>query len=350
MKKIIISLIVLVAVAAAFFFILQGNKAKNQEEVNIVAQTNAEVAVRVTKAQQEDVSESFAVNGNFLPKTTAEISSEAGGLLIALHVEEGDYVKVGQVIGQVEQELQDINAANAKAALANAQLMLERYEQAHTSGGVTTAQLDQAKLQLSNAKAQYESALLNSKDTQVKSKVNGIVNVKKVELGAVVNPGAAIVEVVDISSLKLRVEVDEVVVSRLAVGQKVNVVPRATAEPLEGTISFIAPASNGALKFPVEITVDNKEAKLKAGMYATAQFNGANSKNVLVVPREAFIGSVSNSQVFVVRNNAAYLTQIKAGENFGDKVEVVEGLKAGDVIVTSGHINLTDEAKVRVLK
>src|SRR5690606_13531893 len=136
-----------------------------------------------------------------------------------------------------------------------------RYEAAYKTGGVTAVQLDQARLQVQNARAQYESAQISSGDTSVRSKSNGIVNKKMVEAGMVVGAGTPIIEVVNISSLKLRVEVDEAVVSRLRSDDTVNVVPSVTKDTIKGKITFIAPASNGALKFPVEITVDNAEGQ-----------------------------------------------------------------------------------------
>ena len=171
-----------------------------------------------------------------------------------------------------------------------------------------------------------------------------------IEVGTVVAPGTPIVEVVDISSLKLRVEVDEGLVGQLALGNTVNIVPSTTGDTLSGKISFIAPASTGALKFPVEITMANPGNKLRAGMYATAVFNRAGVNNVLTVPREAFVGSVSDNQVFVVRDSVAYLTRVQSGVNYGDKVQVLAGLQEGESVVTSGHINLKDKTKVRILK
>lgn len=85
-------------------------------------------------------------------------------------------------------------------------------------------------------------------------------------------------------------------------------------------------------------------------MYGTAVFNRSGATNVLTIPRDAFVGSVSDNQVFVVRNNIAYLTKIKGGVNYGDRVEVISGLKAGDEVVTSGQINLTDKTPIRKLK
>ncbi|NJY61417.1 efflux RND transporter periplasmic adaptor subunit [Salinimicrobium sp. CDJ15-81-2] len=349
-KKSIITIVALIAVAAIFFLILQNNKSNNEAELSIVAQENTEIAVRTAPAQRESISGQFTVNGTFQPQTRANISAEMGGQVVAIYVEEGDEVKAGQVIAKLSGDKINVNLNNAKANLDNAISTLERYEAAYKTGGVTAVQLDQARLQVQNARAQFDSASLSSGDTNVRSKVSGIVNEKMVELGMVVGPGTPIIEVVDISSLKLRVEVDEAVVSRLQVGDTVQVVPSVTKDTISGKITFIAPASNGALKFPVEITVDNSQRTRRAGMYATAVFNESGMDNVLTIPREAFVGSVSDNRVFVLENGIAKLKQIQTGINYGNKVEVTAGLNEGDIVVTSGQINLTDNTPVKILK
>ncbi|UZH55232.1 efflux RND transporter periplasmic adaptor subunit [Salinimicrobium tongyeongense] len=349
-KKTIITIIALAGVAVAFFLILQNNKSKNEAELEIVAQKNTEVSVRTATVKKESLSGQFTVNGTFEPETRANISAEMGGQIVEIYVEEGSEVKQGQVVAKLSGDKINVNVNNAKANLDNAQSTLSRYEAAFQTGGVTAVQLDQARLQVENAKAQYKSAQLSSGDTNVRSKVSGIVNKKMVEEGMVVGAGTPIIEVVNISSLELRVEVDEALVSRIKMGDTVNVVPSVTKDTIKGKISFIAPASNGALKFPVEITVDNEKGQRKAGMYATAVFNEAGNDNVLTIPREAFVGSVSDNKVFVVENGTAKLKEIQTGLNYGDKVQVTAGLNEGDVVVTSGQINLTDNTAVNIIK
>ena len=349
-KKSIITIISLAAVAVIFFLILQNNKSKNEAELALVARENTEVAVRTASAQKESISGRFTVNGTFQPETRANISAEIGGQVMAIYVEEGSEVKAGQVIARISGDKINVNLNAAKANLNTAVSTLERYEAAFKTGGITAVQLDQARLQVENARAQYQAANLNSGDTNVRSKVSGIVNRKMVEVGMVVGIGTPIIEVVDISSLQLRVEVDEAVVSLLESGDTVNVVPGVTKDTIKGKIRFIAPASNGALKFPVEITVDNADGKRKAGMYATAVFNRAGMDNVLTIPREAFVGSVSDNRVFVVEDGTAKLKEIQTGVNYGSKVEVTAGLSEGAEVVTSGQINLTDNTAVNILK
>lgn len=349
-KKTIITIVAVVGVAIAFFLILQNNKRQNQEELAIVAQENTVVTVRTATAKKESMSGRFTVNGTFQPETRSQISAELGGQVVEIYVKQGDRVKEGQILARLSGDKINVNVNNAKANLDNAISTLQRYEAAYETGGITAVQLDQSRLQVENARAQLQAAQLNSGDTNIRSKVNGIVNQKMVELGMVVGPGTPIFEIVDISSLKLNVEVDEALVSQLQDGDTVNVIPSVTQDTLSGEITFISPASTGALKFPVEISIDNSNGKLRAGMYATAVFNQAGMDNVLTIPREAFVGSVSDNQVFVVENGVARLKQIRTGVNYGTKVQVTGGLEEGDVVVTSGQINLTDNTAVEIIK
>lgn len=349
-KKGIISILVIVAVAVGFYFILQHNKSKNQEQVNIVAQSNSDVAVNVVTVQKENVDSEFDVNGTFLPNKKSDISAEMGGQIVALYVQEGSRVAPGQIIAKLKGDKINVNLSNAQANLDQAVSALNRYEAAFKTGGVTALQLDQARLQVKNARAQVQSAQLASGDTNVIAKIGGIVNNKKVEVGMVVGAGTPIVDVVDISSLKLKVEVDESLVSRLALGNLVDIKTNVTNENITGMVTFIAPASNGALKFPVEITISNSNNTLKAGMYGTAMFKNQGNGSQIMIPRKAFVGGVSDNLIFVVRDGVAYLTKIQSGATYGDKVEVLSGLKEGDVVVTDGQINLTDKSKVKILK
>jgi RND family efflux transporter MFP subunit len=190
-------------------------------------------------------------------------------------------------------------------------------------------------------------------DANIKSSINGIVNKRYIEPGAVVNPGTQLFELVDVSRLKLAITVNETQVANLKTGDKVNV--KASVFPdknYSGTISFIAPKADASLNFPVEIEIaSNPGNQLKAGMYGTAVFSFGHTTPVVVIPRSAFVGSVSTNQVFVVENgNLARLRKVIAGRVLGDKVEILQGLNEGDNIITSGQINLADGSKISPIK
>ena len=358
MKKILIAVVIL-ALGGGLAYRLHANKQKNAEEVAIVAQQEAQVAVRAAKVAQENVSDLFSANGTFVAAQDLNVSSEMGGQIVQIYVKEGDFVHEGQVLARTKADRTNVQLENAKAVLETAKANLKRFESAYQTGGVTAQQLEQVRLQLSNAQANYNSAAIVSGDTAVKSKISGIVSSKQVEEGAMVGAGQTLFNVVNIDNLKLKITVDEAQVSRLHVGDKVQVKPSTETETIEGKIVFIAPKSDGALKFPVEILVSNKDKKLRAGMYATAQFAGQSQSATLVVPHSAFVGSVSQNKIFKIvagKNNKgeqvpmAELVTVKSGRNFGDKVEILSGLAAGDQVITSGQINVDNGTPVKVVE
>jgi len=106
------------------------------------------------------------------------------------------------------------------------------------------------------------------------------------------------------------------------------------------------------LNFPVEIEISNNATNdLKAGMYGTALFTSNQQKqNLMIVPRIAFVGSVSSNQVFVLENGIAKLKTVTAGRILGEKVEILKGLSNGETVITTGQINLQDGNKVEVIK
>ncbi|RRN77887.1 efflux RND transporter periplasmic adaptor subunit, partial [Pseudoxanthomonas sp. SGD-10] len=159
-------------------------------------------------------------------------------------------------------------------------------------------------------------------------------------------------DIVNVNTLKLRVNVDEKNVAPLRLGQAVDV--SASVYPdksFTGKITFISPVADGSLNFPVEIEVRNTaNNELRAGMYGTAKFGVDKNADLLVIPRTAFVGSVSDNKVFVVKEGKAYETKVSSGRNFGDYIEINSGLQANDVVVISGQLNLVDGTEIEVIK
>lgn len=337
-------------------FTLVGNKKKSKEETSIVAQVNDRVAVNVAQVKIENISADYIANGTFEPFQEMMFPSEISGKITRVLVDEGSYVRVGQTLAIIRADAQSIDLTAAQAAYQNALTDNQRYENALKTGGVTQQQVDASRLQLKNAKAQLDQAKIKVGDTNVRATISGIVNQRLIEPGSVVSAGTDMFEIVNVSSLKLRVEVGESHVVNLKVGDNIKVKTSVYPDKeFVGKITFIAPKATAALNFPVDIQVsNNKENQLKAGMYGTAIFSQGDdevkSKPVLVVPREAFVGGLNSNQVFVVKDSIATLKKVVSGRNFGDKIEVLGGLNDGETVVTSGHINLTDSAKVKIIK
>lgn len=352
MKRAIIAIIVIGAALVGMFMILNKNKKKVEAETAVVAEKNAAVAVRIDTARTEAMNLAYQANGTFMPKQEVTVAAETGGRVVRVLVDEGSRVGAGQTLAVVEGDKLNVNVSNAQAAYDIAQSNLQRYQSALTTGGVTQAQVDQMRLQFENAKNNLKSAKLTAGDVTIKTSVSGIVNSRKIEPGAYVSPGTPAFDIVNVSTLKLRVNVDEKNVATLRVGQSVEVLASVYSDKkFTGRITFIAPKSDGSLNFPVEIEIaNNPNNDLRAGMYGTAVFGGSGTASALVIPRTAFVGSISDNKVFVLRNGKAIETKVQSGRSFGDLIEITSGLQAGDQVITSGQINLLDQTAVEVIK
>ncbi|CAM4001043.1 efflux RND transporter periplasmic adaptor subunit [Flavobacterium sinopsychrotolerans] len=353
MKKSILTIVLIVATLGIIAYVLTNNKKENEAKTAVVAEKNASISVKVATVKTEEVSLDFVANGNFAPLQELSFSAEKPGRVVRVLVDEGDRVRIGQTLAIVRSEQITADLQTAQASYQNALTDYSRFENAFKTGGVTKQQLDQAKLSLVTSKSRLQQAKVNIGDTNIKATINGIVNKKYVEPGSVLGAGTQLFDIVNVSKLKLKVNVNENQVAGLKVGTtlsvKASVYPDAT---FSGKISFIAPKADASLNFPVEIEIANNAANdLKAGMYGTAEFSANQGKqSLMVVPRNAFVGSVSSNEIFVIENGTAKLKTVTAGRILGDKVEVLNGLSEGETVIVTGQINLQDGSKVDIIK
>ncbi len=352
MKKIIITGVITLAALAGIMYVLKNNKAKNDEATAIVAQKSDGVAVRTAKIEMKTANTTVISNGTFAPLQDLNLSAETAGQVQKVFVKEGDKVSVGQTLAIIKSDKFNVAVNNAQAAYNNAVADAQRFESAYASGGVTKQQLDQVKLQLENAKNNLSSSRLNAGDAIIRATIPGYINSKSIEPGSFVSPGQGLFEIVNISALKLKITVDEKNVSTIKLGDKVTVEsPVFPNEKFEGTITFIAPKADASLNFPVEIQInDSGDQKLRAGMYGNAIFTQKEETPTLLVPRSAFVGSVSSNEVFIAKDGKAILKKVKAGRSFGDTIEIIDGLSEGDEVIISGQVNLTDNSSIQILQ
>lgn len=352
MKKIIITGIVVIAALAGIMYVLNKNKAVNEEQTAIVGQKNAAVAVRAEVADYKDVNAQYITNGTFIPRQEVKLSAETPGRVARVLVAEGAFVKAGQTLAIIDGDKQNVGVSNAQAVYNNAKSEVSRFESAYASGGVTKQQLDQVKLQLENAKNNLRSSQLTASDVNITASFSGVVNKRNIEPGSYVNPGQELFEIVNVSSLKLKVNVDEKNIGFIKLGQSIKVQSAVLADQtFEGKVTFIAPKADASLNFPIELEIKNNASNdLKAGMYGTAFFGSEKSSNALVIPRNAFVGSVSSNQVFVEKDGKAVLTKVVSGRVFGENIEIISGIAKGTRVITTGQINLLDGTAVEIIK
>lgn len=348
-----ITLVVVVGIVALIWWVLMSNKKKNDEKTASVAQVESSVSVRGSVVSNGAFEQNLLVNGSFVPARQLDFPSENSGRVLRVLVDEGSSVRVGQTLAVIKGEQLSIDQESAQMAFQLAEKDVLRYENAFKTGGVTQQQLDQARLAVSNAKARLKDATIRVADTYIRSSINGVVNKRLVEPGSVVSPGMVLFELVDVSRLRLKTMVTEDQIARVRVGQQATITVSALPDQVyQGKVTFIASKAGNTLGFPVELElIHDPKHLVKAGMYGTADFKFSSEAPVMLIPRSAFVGSVSSHEVFVIQKDSTVsMKKVVAGRITGDQVEVLEGLKNGETVVTSGQINLDEGSKVRLVK
>jgi len=350
MKRIIITIVVVIGVLALIGWVLSNNKAENEAKTAVVAQSSGAILVKTAKVGRQPLVLDFSANGNFAANQDLLLKSEVSGRVTRILVKEGSRVSKGQVLALVDPEIINLDKQAAEDALQKLKTDYARYKSSYETGGVTRAQLDEIELQLRNAEVRLQQADRRVQDANIKSPINGIINRRDIEVGAYLSPGTELFEIVDLSQLKLKVTANETQVVNLKVGDKVTIVSTVFPDrEFTGTVSFIAAKADNTLNYPVEITVENNaSSELKAGMYGTAHFKFPQQEPTILIPRGSFVGGVNSNQVYVLEGDStAALRKVVAGRIFGEQVEILRGLEEGETVITSGQINLVDGATVQ---
>ncbi|HEX6223671.1 MAG TPA: efflux RND transporter periplasmic adaptor subunit [Chryseolinea sp.] len=351
MKRTIITVLILVVALAGAAFILKNNKEKMHEQTALAKKVNATVPVQVAEVQEENIGGTFTATGTFSPSKEILVMTEVAGRVVSLPVDEGQFVKKGQLLARIEFATLEAEVKSAEANLQKLTTDKARYERLVKSGGITQAQLDEVNLAYVNAEARVITARKRLSDSFIRAPFAGYVNKRFVEEGTYLNAAKELFEIVEVSKLNMIVNVSEAQV--LSVRQANVITVNADVYPgvsYAAKVNFIGAKADANLNFPVELEITNINDKpLRAGMYGRATFNLQASAPSLVVPRAALIGSTDNAQVYVVTGDSVTLKSLVAGKIFANSVEVVSGLEKGDRVVTTGQINLTDGDKVTVL-
>jgi RND family efflux transporter MFP subunit len=347
-RKIVVPGVLLIVGVVVFLLVSRKTKTEDQPQTRI----STEVPVSVTTVRKDRLTSNLTLVGTIAANNDVNVVSQTQGEVKAVYVKVGEFVKAGTVLVQVDDEIKRSNLAAAEINYQKAKRDFERSETLYQENSISAAQLDAARLALKSAENQLDIADRQLQDTRISSPIGGTTNARMVDVGTMVSPGMTIANIVDISTLKVRVNVAEREAFRLKPGAKVEVTTDVYPDrKFDGSVDNIASKADEAHTYPVEIRIANSTIyPLKAGMFARVSFTSVSPTEALVIPRTAVVGSVKDAQVYVIQNDRAYLRSVIVGDRSGEFLEVIDGLKVGDTVVTSGQNNLSDNTPVTIVR
>ncbi|QRO02701.1 efflux RND transporter periplasmic adaptor subunit [Archangium violaceum] len=323
--------------------------------------------VEVAPVESRDVEYIVSAVGSVEAFEQVQITARVAGVVEQVRFMEGQTVKKGEVLAEIEPTRYSIAVRSAQAALEKAQAAKD---EAETASGRRTAaneakpgllpaeQLDTAQARArtaaadaSAAKAALDQAELNLRDAYVKAPMEGVLQTRTVQTGQYVQPGTVLATLLRRDPLLLRFTVAEADVARLKPGMPARFTVRSDGRTYTGRISYVADAADPASRM-VKVTaeVSGKEAQaLRPGAFATVTVPVETAQGAPVIPQTAVRPSERGFLAFVVEDGKARERVVELGLRTADGlVEVRGGVKPGEQLVVRGGEALKDGAAVRI--
>ena len=305
-----------------------------------------------TKPQKGTIHRWVSLPANFAPWQQVELKARVAGYIEKITVDKGDVVKAQQELIQIEVPELKADLIGHRAEVAAAEIEVKRLHEARAKSPdlILPQAVDDAEAKLAIAKAGMErtNALIDL--AQVKAPFAGTITNRRVDPGAFAAAGGeTLLQLTDVSTLRLQVPVIEIETALLKVGQQVEAkVDALGGAVVKGTLTRIAGTLDAATRtMLIEADFKNDDGKLRPGMFATARIAVEQHDNATTIPVAGLVKEKANSFVFKHVDGKAVKTAVKPGFNDGVNVEVPE-LKADDVILLPGTTTLSDKQPVSI--
>jgi len=352
-----------------------GGKAEDEIE------KKASIAVKAAEVANQDIQDVLEFFGNVEGEQSVKVFSTVPNRVTNIYVNIGDNVRKGQLLATINADKISDAVTQAEAGLEATQSQyntteaeFQRVQKLYDESVVSQSHYDAVKAQRDAAKSavkQMEAALSATssqfQDTRIKSPISGVIAMKNYELGDMAAPQIPFFEVVDMDPIKVSINVIERYLGMITPGlDAIITVNSYPDEKFSGKVNIVNPTLDAMTRTAsAEIIIDNGSLKLKPGMFANVEVITREKKNVPVIPDYAIIektaldysgGKISTGKVkiekfvFTIKDSIALKQQIETGIEHNNLVEILSGIKTGDVIAIQGQHVLLDSSYVNIVK
>jgi len=329
----------------------QGNQ-RGQNNWEDFQQKEIKIPVETSNTKRNTLYAFYTGTASLYAENKTEVAAKTGGQVIRLNVEEGDQVRSGQVLLQIESERLQLEVKRAQANFDKITQDINRKQDLYEQKLIPRDSFESLRYDMQSAEAALALAKLDLSHTRVKSPISGVISARTVQRGNIVGGNQVVFEVTSLSTLQADLYVPERELASIQLGQKaqVNFDALPGSQHLEAKIKRISPvidAKTGTFKTTLEI--NNKEGFLKPGMFGRFRVVFDERADVMTLPRTAIIEIDSERSIFHVVNDQAKKIVITTGFENDGIVEVLSGLDGTEAIVTLGQAGLRANTKVNVV-
>lgn len=334
------------------------------------------VPVEVNSVKTGSIEETMELTGWVKANSLVDVKSKVAGRVESLEillpdgktiaVEEGVEVKAGRQIAVIDHDMYQAQVDAARAAVKASEVEVTdanreaRRLKALFEGGSATEQsrdkaltaMQMAEARLNSARANLEMADINLRESSIRSPIDGVITAKHVDAGNLINIGQPIVTVADMKTVKIVAAASEKYSGKIQAGMKAKVRVESWGErEFEAEVYSVYPSLDEQThSIQAEIRLNNEKLQFRPGMFAKVKLVLQHKEDVVVVLRDVVLGGKADEPyVYVVEDGVAHKRIVKTGITEGAKIEIIEGLKAGENLVVNGMNYLIDGIKVEAV-
>jgi membrane fusion protein, multidrug efflux system len=304
------------------------------------------VTVAVKQSSFADAVEAL---GTARANESVNITAKTANRIVGIRFTEGQQVKKGDVLIELDSVEAAADLAVAQAALGDSQNQFKRSTELLATRALSQSQMDQIQATLRQNEARVSAAQGRMNDTTIRAPFSGRVGLRNVSVGSYVTPALVITTLDDTSIIKLDFSVPETYLTMLANGLEIQATSAAyPGKMFEGkVVSIDSRIDQVSRSVIVRGAIDNRDGKLKPGMFMTVRLLRGEDK-ALTLPEQALVPEGDKQFVFVVRDGQVNKTEVTTGRRRPGEVEVVDGLVEGDTVVIEGTQKISEGTKVRI--
>jgi membrane fusion protein (multidrug efflux system) len=307
------------------------------------------VAVVTAPVVSEQINFEIEALGTTRANESVDITAKVVNQVVAVRFTEGQQVARGQVLVELDAEQVRADLAAAEAALAESRSQYKRSRELYTTKVLSDSQIEQIEATYKANEARVASARARVNDTVIRAPFAGRVGLRRVSVGSLISPGTVITTLDDTSTVKLDFTIPETGLSAVQPGLVINASSVAYPDVnFAGKVSSIDSRVDPATRsVTVRALLPNPSGLLKPGMFLTVRLSRG-AVDALLVPEEALVPEQGDMFVFVVKDGSAEKRLVHIGQRRVGDVQVLDGLAAGELVVTEGAQKLRDGSAVTV--
>ena len=337
------------AIAISLLFI--GCKDKKEEGAGKGKQKDKMLHAEAFIVKPASLTTVYQSSGNLLPNESINVYPEVAGRITAIHFKEGAVVHKGDLLismykGDIEAQLQKSRVQRQLQVTTK-----ERQDQLLAISGISKQDYDNTIAQIASIDADiaYNQALLRK--LEIRATFNGVIGLRNVSVGAIISPTTLITTIQQVDPLKMDFLVPEQYKDIVNKNDLVKFTITGVQDTMNGTILAMQPGSDlKTHNITMRAMVPNAKGRLLPGAFTNVFITLNRKGDAITIPTQSIIPTTRDKQVAAIHNGKVSMVTIQTGERLADKVEVLEGLKSGDTILTTGMMQVKQDMNVMISK